>query len=118
MERAMNTIEILERLESDNGRLFKEDLLREHKGNETLQRALVMAADPWKNWGVAKYDKPESNGAGHDDAALASFMDLLDLLNDRKLTGNKARAAVEAAIAAFDELGQKWAERLLWRNLR
>lgn len=114
----MNAIEILERLESDNGRLFKEALLREHKDNETLRRALVMAADPWKNWGVVKYDKPPSGAGGHDDATLASFMDLLDLLNDRKLTGNKARGAVESSISAFDELGQKWAERLLWRNLR
>ena len=114
----MNTIEILEKLESNNSRLFKESLLREHKGNETLKRALVMAADPWKNWGVAKYDKLGSGGAVHDDAALSSFMDLLDLLNDRKLTGNKARGAIEGAISAFDEIGQKWTERLLWRNLR
>jgi len=114
----MNAIEILEKLESDNSRLFKEALLREHKGNETLRRALVMAADPWKNWGVIKYDKPPSSGVGHGDDVLTSFMDLLDLLNDRKLTGNKARAAVEGSIGAFDELGQKWAERLLWRNLR
>jgi DNA ligase-1 len=114
----MNTIEILEKLESNNSRLFKESLLREHKDNETLRRALIMAADPWKNWGVVKYDKPSSNGAGHDDAALVSFMDLLDLLNDRKLTGNKARGAVEGAISVFDEIGQKWTERLLWRNLR
>jgi len=114
----MNAIEILEKLESDNSRLFKEALLREHKGNETLRRTLVMAADPWKNWGVIKYDKPPSSGGGHGDAVLTSFMDLLDLLNDRKLTGNKARGAVEGSIGAFDELGQKWAERLLWRNLR
>ena len=114
----MNAIEILEKLESDNSRLFKEALLREHKGNETLRRALVMAADPWKNWGVIKYDKPPSSGGGHGDDVLTSFMDLLDLLNDRKLTGNKARGAVEGSIGAFDELGQKWAERLLWRNLR
>jgi DNA ligase-1 len=114
----MNTIEILEKLESNSSRLFKESLLREHKDNETLRRALIMAADPWKNWGVVKYDKPSSNGAGHDDAALVSFMDLLDLLNDRKLTGNKARGAVEGAISVFDEIGQKWTERLLWRNLR
>ncbi len=114
----MNTVEILEKLESDNSRLFKEALLRENKGNEILRRVLVMAADPWKNWGVAKYDKPSTRGFCHDDSDLTSFMDLLDLLNDRKLTGNKARSAVEGAISAFDGLGQKWAERLLWRNLR
>lgn len=115
----MNTIEILEKLESDNSRLFKEALLREHSDNQTLRRALVMAADPWKNWGVAKHDKVDFFGShGHEDTMLEIFMDLLDDLNDRKMTGNKARGAVEGAVSAFDELGQKWAERLLWRNLR
>ena len=115
----MNTIEILEKLESDNSRLFKEALLREHSSNQTLRRALVMAADPWKNWGVAKYDKVDFFGShGHEDTMLDIFMDLLDDLNDRKMTGNKARGAVEGAVSAFDQLGQKWAERLLWRNLR
>lgn len=115
----MNTIEILEKLESDNSRLFKEALLREHSDNQTLRRVLVMAADPWKNWGVAKYDKVDFFGShGHDDTMLGIFMDLLDALNDRKMTGSKARGAVEGSISAFDDLGKKWAERLLWRNLR
>ena len=115
----MNTIEILEKLESDNSRLFKEALLREYSSNQTLRRALVMAADPWKNWGVIKYDKVDFFGShGHEDTMLDIFMDLLDDLNDRKMTGNKARGAVEGAVSAFDQLGQKWAERLLWRNLR
>jgi DNA ligase-1 len=115
----MNTIEILEKLESDNSRLFKEALLREHKDNETLRRVLVMAADPWKNWGVIKYDKVDFFGShGHGDVMLNAFMDLLDLLNDRKMTGSKARGAVEGSISAFDDLGKKWAERLLLRNLR
>ena len=115
----MNTIEILEKLESDNSRLFKEALLREHSDNQTLRRVLVMAADPWKNWGVAKYDKVDFFGShGHEDTMLEIFMDLLNDLNDRKMTGNKARGAVEGSISAFDDLGKKWAERLLWRNLR
>ena len=115
----MNTIEILEALESDNSRLFKEALLREHSSNETLRRALVMAADPWKNWGVIKYDKVDFFGShGHGDVMLNTFMDLLDDLNDRKMTGSRARGAVEGSISAFDELGKKWVERLLWRNLR
>jgi len=115
----MNTIEILEALESDNSRLFKEALLREHKDNETLRRVLVMAADPWKNWGVIKYDKVDFFGShGHGDVMLNTFMDLLDDLNDRKMTGSRARGAVEGSISAFDDLGKKWAERLLWRNLR
>lgn len=114
----MNVIEILEMLESDNSRLFKEALLRAHAGNEILRRVLVMAADPWKNWGVAKYDKPKIAGVVHGDAVLSGFMDLLDRLNERELTGNAAREAVTREMSGLDELGQKWCERLLLRNLR
>ena len=114
-----NAIEVLEYLESNNSRLFKEAVLREHVDNDVLRRIFILAEDPWKNWGVAKYDRMAPlDLAGHEDEYFNNFMDLLDELNDRKLTGNKARGAVEGAIAAFDALGQKWAERLLLRNLR
>ena len=115
----MKVIEILELLESDNSRLTKEKILLQHKDNEVLKRFFVFSFDPWMNWGVSKYNKPKSAGpAGHSDESISSFMDLLQLLNDRKITGNKARGAVEGAISAADSLGQKWLERLLWRNLR
>jgi len=114
-----NAIEVLEYLESNNSRLFKEAVLREHADNNVLRRIFILAEDPWKNWGVAKYDRMAPlEIVGHEDEYFNNFMDLLDELNDRKLTGNKARAAVEGAIAAFDALGQKWADRLLLRNLR
>ena len=115
-----NVIETLELLESDNSRLFKERVLSENKGDLLLKDFLTMAFDPWKNWGVAKYNKPQPlpTNTNHEDVELADFMALLEVLNRREMTGNKAREAVEAAMSQFDELGQKWCERLLWRNLR
>lgn len=115
-----NVIETLELLESDNSRLFKERVLTENKRDLLLKDFLTMAFDPWKNWGVAKYNKPQplSTNTNHDDDALSSFIAILESLNKREMTGNKAREAVETAMAQFDELGQKWCERLLWRNLR
>jgi hypothetical protein len=115
-----NVIETLELLESDNSRLFKERVLSENKRDLLLKDFLTMAFDPWKNWGVAKYNKPQPlpKNTNHDDVALSSFMAILESLNKREMTGNKAREAVETAMAQFDELGQKWCERLLWRNLR
>ena len=115
-----NVIETLELLESDNSRLFKERVLSDNKGDLLLKGFLTMAFDPWKNWGVAKYNKPQPlpTNTNHEDVELANFMALLESLNRRELTGNKAREAVETAMSGFDELGQKWCERLLWRNLR
>lgn len=115
-----NVIETLELLESDNSRLFKERILSDNKGDLLLKDFLTMAFDPWKNWGVAKYNKPQPlpTNTNHEDVELSNFMALLESLNRREMTGNKAREAVEVAISQFDELGQKWCERLLWRNLR
>ena len=48
-----NVIEVLEHLESDNSRLFKERVLTDNKDDLLLRDFLTMAFDPWKNWGVA-----------------------------------------------------------------
>jgi DNA ligase-1 len=115
-----NAIEVLELLESDNSRLFKEKVLTDNKDDLLLRDFLTMAFDPWKNWGVAKYNRPDPlpGNSNHEDVELSTFMVLLEALNRRVLTGNKAREAVEVAMSQFDALGQKWCERLLWRNLR
>jgi DNA ligase-1 len=115
-----NVIEILEQLESDNSRLFKEKVLTDNKDDLLLRDFLTMAFDPWKNWGVAKYNRPDPlpGNTNHEDVELSTFMVLLEALNRRVVTGNKAREAVEVAMSQFDAVGQKWCERLLWRNLR
>ena len=115
----MQVIEILETLESDNSRLVKDALMKENAGNETLHRLFALTFDPWKNWGVSKYDKAEAPGArGHGDDLVTEFLDLLTRLHHRELKGNAARKAVSDLIATADSLGQKWLERILWRNLR
>lgn len=115
-----SVIEVLEHLESDNSRLFKEKVLTENKDDLLLRDFLTMAFDPWKNWGVAKYNRPDPlpGNSNHEDVELSTFMVLLEALNRRVVTGNKAREAVEVAMSQFDAVGQKWCERLLWRNLR
>jgi len=115
----MSVIDILEKIESDGSRLFKERVLSENVNNKILHRFLVMAFDPWKNWGISKYDSVNcSVKVGHSDDALVKFMDLLDALARREMTGSKARGAVEGAISTFDEVGKKWCDRLVGRNLR
>ena len=115
----MQVLEILEKLESDNGRLVKDALVKENIDNETLKRLFSLTFDPWKNWGVSKYDKPKSPGSrGHGDDLTGEFLDLLVRLDKRELKGNAARQAVSDIIASGDSLAQKWFERILWRNLR
>ena len=115
----MSVIEILEKLESDGSRLFKEEILETEKNNSLLHRTFSMTFDPWKNWGVSKYDKSRTVGSrGHGDDLVVEFLDLLLRLDKRELRGNEAKGAVSALIASGDELARKWLERILWRNLR
>ena len=117
----MSVIDILELLESDNSRLAKEAVIREHVDNVVLRRFFSLSFDPWKSWGVAKYNKHLIKGPGnkgHGDDLVVEFLDLLLRLDKRELTGNAARSAVQDLIASGDSVAQKWLERLLWRNLR
>jgi DNA ligase-1 len=119
MEVGMSVIEILESLESDGSRNAKEAILNPQVGNDLLRRFFGLASDPWKNWGVTKYDRPKVPGPlGHGDDLVTEFLDLLIRLDRRELKGNAARKAVSDIIASGDSLAQKWLERLLWRNLR
>jgi len=115
----MSVIEILEALESDGSRNAKEAILNPQVGNELLHRFFGLASDPWKNWGVTKYDRPKAPGPrGHGDDLVGEFLDLLIRLDRRELKGNAAKKAVSDIIGSGDTLAQKWLERLLWRNLR
>jgi len=114
-----NVIDILESLESDGSRNAKSGVMEENRNNTLLHRFFSLAFDPWKNWGVAKYDRPQSPGPrGHGDDLVTEFLDLLVRLDKRELKGNAAKKAVSELIQSGDGVAQKWLERLLWRNLR
>lgn len=116
-----NVIDILEALESDNSRLFKEELLRKHSGNDLLRRVFVAASDPYANYFVKKWKTPPAlkKRVASDDKQVTAFLDvLLDDLSSRRIVGNEAKAAVEAAFSLMDERQQKWCGRILLRNLR
>jgi DNA ligase-1 len=115
----MSVFEILETLESDDSRLFKESVLEAEVENSLLQQTFSLTLDPYKNWGISKYDQPSFPGdRGHGDDILAEFLELLLKLDNRILKGNAARAAVTELIGQGDSVAQKWMERILWRNLR
>lgn len=112
---------ILDSLESDGSRLFKEDLLRKHRGNDLLRRVFVATSDPYTNYYVSKFKvfPPAKSAVVEDDVQLVAFLDvLLPGLANRKVVGNDARAVVEAAFQLMTERQQKWCRRILLRNLR
>jgi ATP-dependent DNA ligase len=116
-----SVIDILESLESDNSRLFKEEVLRRNTNKKLLKEVFVAVGDPYTNFYVSKFKapKPLSTSTTSDDGAVMAFLDLLNNdLATRNLTGNAAKAAVESFFTGLDARQAKWCTRILLRNLR
>lgn len=116
-----NVIDILEALESDNSRNYKEEVLRRNRVNDLLKAVFVAASDPYANYFVKKWKtpKPLETAVSGDDKVLKDFIEvLLSDLSKRSIVGNEAKAAVEATFQTMDGRQQKWCTRILLRNLR
>jgi len=116
-----SVIDVLEELECTSGTNAKRDILLRNAKNNLLKEAFVAAQDPYTVYYVSKLKLPPSvKDIGlQDDEAMASFLDeVLPTLSSRKVTGNAAKDYVTKALSAYDSRQQKWAMRILLRNLR
>lgn len=78
-------------------------------------RLVTETFNPYRVFGIKKYDKPQAY-ASHD-TDFKHFFDLLDMLADRKIVGNAARAAVTAVLGQYTEHTSKVLERVLLKDL-
>lgn len=115
-----SVIDVLEQLESDNSRLFKEEILENNRKNKLLHRIFSLVGDPYINFYVSKFKSPANfSRVVEDDLALESFLKLLTQeLSTRRITGNAAKGAVEKFFSTLDERQAKWCTRILLKNLR
>jgi ATP-dependent DNA ligase len=115
-----SVIDILEKLESDNSRLFKEEVLENNRKNKLLHRIFCVVGDPYINFYVAKFKEPKLyQRHDEDDIVVESFLNLLENeLSTRHITGNEAKNAVEKFFLTLDERQAKWCTRILLKNLR
>ena len=115
----MSTIDILEQLEYNNSRLFKEELLESQVSNDLLKKVFIAAGDPYTNYYVNKFKMPKAEGIGVDDLVLEHFLeDICEKLSTRKVTGNAAKDLVARLFADMTGPQQKWCQRILLKNLR
>jgi len=114
-----SVLDILEALENDNSRNYKEEVLRRNRGNDLLKRVFVATADPYTNFFVNKFKMPAALGTNADDAVVDSFLyTIYTKLSTRELTGNAAKSLVNDLFKSMDANQQKWCLRILLRNLR
>ena len=109
--------EIIQQLESDNSRLFKEDVIRANIDNETFVSGLKLALDPMVTFGVAQVpEKKDPTGEGITDE---DFVAVASRLEKRELTGNAARDALLVLMAkSTQEQWNDWYRRILIKDLR
>jgi DNA ligase-1 len=113
----MNPWEIIQTLESDNSRLFKESIVAEHITNNLFLWGLRKALDPLVTFGVKEVPvKKDPTGAG---LPFEDFEKLVMGLQSRYLTGHAARDAILVAMAkATQDEWNDWYRRILIKDLR
>ena len=98
----MKNYKIIRELESNNSRLFKEEvILREMKNNnQKLFEAFFYACDKLLTFGVKQVPISKKSGEGLN---WEIFKDLLNKLNRRIITGNKAKEEIKIAMQKCSE---------------
>jgi DNA ligase-1 len=110
---------IIKELESNNSRLFKEEVLtREAESdNQELFDGIRICLDNLYTFGVKKV--PSHSGPDGQGLPWAAFKELAHLLYTRQLTGHDARDAIELALtASTKDQWNDWYRRILIKDLR
>lgn len=116
----MSTLELLEALAAEPGRLEKERLLREHPRRIQLKKLLLYALDPYRRYGVRNYPKyRKSEGDLYTASAnLDDMYELLDSLRLRKYAGERAWREVVSMSLRLEKDESEIFDRVLRKDLR
>jgi len=114
----MESYKVIQELESDNSRKFKESVIaRESKNHNTeLFEGISMALDKLRTFGLKQVPESTQDGPGlHWD----TFLETTTRLEDRTLTGNAARNQVDYLMALATQVEWNyWYRRILIKDLR
>lgn len=114
----MNFVNVLKECEAAGGDGKKKAIQTAlAKLNDTGRRLMDYAMDPYKVFGVKKFDRP-TEYATEDASDLTPFFVMLDDLAARNLTGDAARNAVSTALAHFTEETASYLERVIDKDPR
>jgi DNA ligase-1 len=109
---------VIQKLESDNSRLFKESVVKEQAEakNTEFFRGCKAALDKLRTFGLKQVPESTTDGAG---IMPDVFWHTLELLEKRELTGNEARDRVQDLCNKSNtEQWNSWYRRILIKDLR
>lgn len=107
---------VIELLRSDNGRLFKEGVLKDNIDNHVLKRVLLYVMDPYKQFYVRKipaYTSPEIPVIDLEQA-----LSKLDRLSSREFTGHAALNWLKQILEEVSARDALVIERIIDKNLK
>ena len=111
----MHPWNIIQKLESNNSSLFKQDVIEQEMDSLFIEGA-QMCLDPLVTFGVKQVPFSEQDGKGIE---TAEFRVLAQKLIDRELTGHAARDAIQAYCdKATNQQWNDWYRRILIKDLR
>jgi DNA ligase-1 len=113
-----NTWDIIAELESNNSRLFKEEVIAREsaEGNTELFRGFRAAYDAMVTFGVKKVEEKKGDGKGLNPD---TFWKTAQELAERKLTGNAAQTAINfLRMNAREDEWNFWYRRILIKDMR
>lgn len=111
-----NSWKIIQELESNNSRLFKESVIQKHLNNEVFQEGLAMCLDPLVTFGVKQVPESGTDGNGLD---WKDFKKSANLLIERDRTGHAARdLIIDLMNLSTRDQWNIWYRRILIKDLR
>ena len=112
----INSWEIIKELESNNSRLFKEDIIEKNLNYKEFQEGLAMCLDPLVTFGVKQVPGSEKNGNGLN---WEDFKNSANLLIERESTGHAARdLIIDLMNLSKEDQWNNWYRRILIKDLR
>lgn len=115
-----NFSQIIETCQTASGAGSKEVIKQAvASADHTARRLMREAMDPFRVFGVKKFDIPPYSSKSMDQQQdFAPFFELLDQLASRALTGNAAREAITKTLVLFNCRTQNFLARVLDKDLQ
>lgn len=113
-----DAFDALSNIEGTTKRLEIENILAD-KDNSVLRTLLMATYDPYTQYYVKKLPKIKQADTGTSlDDAYVRFLELLQRLNKRQVTGNAALLDIQQVFSWFSLEENKWYSRVLQKDLK
>ncbi len=113
----MDCLAILNECASDNGRLFKIDVVEKNKNNELLKKVIIAALDPYTQYHIRKIPEYETV-TDRDSFSLDWALEKLKDLSSRTVTGNAGIKHLTNILKSISPSDAEIVERIIAKDLK